>query len=105
MLLGTQLGAVYKRWHIGPGETSARFSKWLLPAADEEEFNIASSEAYVAIAPIPCWRCRASIEVICIHCGSGTASGEALTRFTVSDVSAMDEIWPGSCSLGPPFDE
>ena len=33
---------------------------------------------------------RSQIEVICIYCESGTASGEPLVRFTVSHISAMD---------------
>ena len=57
----------------------------------EGEFSIASQEAYVASATITCAACRAETEVICIHCASGTASGEPLRQFTVSDVSAIDE--------------
>jgi Domain of unknown function (DUF5710) len=90
-LLGAHWDGISKRWYIGPDETPARFSKWLLSAADDEEFNIVSSQAYVAAATAPCQHCRASIEVICIHCGSGTVSGEALTQFTVSNVWAMEE--------------
>jgi Domain of unknown function (DUF5710) len=91
LLRGAHWDATSKCWYIGPDETPARFSKWLPSAADEEEFNIVSSQAYVAAATIPCEQCRASIEVICIHCGSGTASGEPLTEFTVSHVWAMDK--------------
>jgi Domain of unknown function (DUF5710) len=90
-LLGAHWDGISKRWYIGPDETPARFSKWLLSAADDEEFNIVSSQAYVAAATAPCQHCRASMEVICIHCGSGTVSGEALTQFTVSNVWAMEE--------------
>jgi hypothetical protein len=90
-LLGAHWDDVSKCWYIGPDETPARFSKWLRFAEDDEEFNITSSQAYVAVATIPCQQCRASIEVICIHCGSGTVSGETLTEFTVSNVWAMDE--------------
>jgi hypothetical protein len=31
---------------------------------------------------IPCHRCRADIEVICIHCATGTVADEPLTEFT-----------------------
>jgi hypothetical protein len=44
----------------------------------------------VAATTIPCQACRALIEVICIHCESGLVSDEPLTRFTVSDIGAMD---------------
>jgi hypothetical protein len=44
----------------------------------------------VASATVSCWRCQARIEVICIYCESGTASGGPLARFTVSHISAMD---------------
>ena len=89
--LGAQWDALSKCWYIGPDEMSAKFSKWLLSAEDDEGFDIVSSQAYVAATTILCQQCRASIEVICIHCESGTASAGPLTRFTVSDVWSMDE--------------
>jgi Domain of unknown function (DUF5710) len=89
--LGARWDADSKRWYIESNEASDRFSRWLPDAEDEEEFTIASTQGYVAAAATSCQRCRASIEVICIHCESGTVSGEPLTRFTVSDISAMDE--------------
>ena len=89
--LGAHWDGISKRWYIGPDATPARFSKWLLSAEDEEEFNITSSLAHVAAATIPCQRCRAGTEVICIYCESGSASGEPLTQFTVSNVWTMDE--------------
>jgi hypothetical protein len=99
--LGAQWDGASKRWYIGPDDAPARFSKWLASGEDDEEPTITSSEAYVAAATIPCQRCRANIEVICIHCGTGMVSGEPLTRFTVSDVWEMDEglirqlrLWP-----------
>ncbi len=58
---------------------------------DDEEFNITSSDAYVAAARVSCQHCGANIEVICIHCASGTASGDPLSQYTVSDVGAMTE--------------
>jgi hypothetical protein len=89
--LGAQWDAVSKCWYIGSDETAAKFSKWLPSPEDDKEFDIVSSQAYVAAATMLCRQCRASIEVICIHCESGTAAGEPLTRFTVSDVWSMDE--------------
>ncbi len=105
-LLGAHWDGISKRWYIGPDEVPGKFSKWL--AVEEDgEFNIVSSDAYVATASAPCQRCRASMEVICIHCGSGTVSGETLTQFTVSNVWAMDEAlarqllsWPNFRRVG-----
>ena len=63
---------------------------------------LVSDEACVVAAAVPRSQCRKPIEVICIHCNSGTASGEPLTRFTVVDVLAVDDAlarqltpWPG----------
>ena len=56
----------------------------------EEEFTITSDQAFVAATTVSCWNCRSRIEVICIFCESGTASGELLTQFSVSHVWAMD---------------
>jgi hypothetical protein len=88
-----------KCWYINSGDDPARFAKWL---TDEEEgFSITSSQAYVAVATVACAKCNSNIEVICIHCESGTASEEPLTQFTVSDIAAMNdalarhlEPWP-----------
>jgi hypothetical protein len=46
---------------------------------------------------------HSTIEVICIHCESGTASGDPLTQFTVSDVWAMDEALARQLSPWPDF--
>jgi hypothetical protein len=89
-VLGAHWDGISKRWYIGPDDLPARFSKWL-SVEDDDGFNIASSQAYVAAATIPCEQCRASIEVICIYCESGSVSDEPLTEFTVSNVWAMDE--------------
>ncbi len=89
--LGARWDADSKRWYIESNEASARFSRWLPDGEDEEEFTITSTRGHVAAAATLCQHCRASIEVICIHCESGTVSGEPLIRFTVSDISAMDE--------------
>jgi len=92
--LGAQWDTVSKRWYIGPAVQAAKFSRWL-PGFEEdeedEEFPIVSSEAFVAATTVRCRRCRTNIEVICIHCGSGTVSDEPLTQFSVSEIWAMDE--------------
>jgi uncharacterized protein DUF5710 len=91
--LGAQWDADSKRWYIGSDEARARFSRWLPGAETEEdeEFTIVSSEAFVASATVRCRQCGTSIEVICLHCESGSVSGEPLDRFTVSGIRAMDE--------------
>lgn len=93
--LGAQWDAASKCWYIGPDDTPAKFSRWL-PSSEEDdavddEFTITSSDAHVAATTIPCQQCHANIEVICIHCRTGTVLGEALTQFTVSDISAMHD--------------
>jgi Domain of unknown function (DUF5710) len=90
--LGAYWDAGSKRWYIEADEPLEPFTVWLsdMPT-DDEPFSIASSEGYVAAATTSCRRCRSSIEVICIHCESGTVCGDPLARFTVSGIWAMDE--------------
>jgi hypothetical protein len=87
------LGAMWdervKCWYIEPPAQRARFSRWLSTAADAP-FSIVSSDARVLAASTECWRCERSIEVICIYCESGTVDGEDHSRFTVSNISAVD---------------
>ena len=66
-------------------------------------FTVASNEAYVASAIITCAECQTKTEVICIHCASGTAYGEPLTQFTLSDVSAIDEALAEQLAPWPAF--
>jgi hypothetical protein len=99
--LGAHWDAEKMCWYIGSDEEPARFSKWL---TDEEDgFTITSSHAYVASANVSCGKCHSTIEVICIHCESGTASGDPLTQFTVSDVWAMDEALARQLAPWPDF--
>jgi hypothetical protein len=91
-----------KCWYLEQGDDAARFARWLGVDSEPAELAIISDEAYVAAATVPCCQCREPVEVICVHCATGTASGEALTQFTVTDVLAMDEAlarqlspWPG----------
>lgn len=110
--LGAQWDAASKRWYIGPDDTPEKFSRWLPPAEDDEELNITSDRAYVVATEIACQQCGANIEVICIHCDSGTSSDEPLSRFTVSEVSGMDmnlarqlQRWPNFRRIANPNGE
>ncbi len=76
--LGAQWDEYSNLWYIDSDDTSARFSKWPTDEEPEEEFPIASSAAYVAAAQTACQRCGSRIEVICLHCASGTSSGDPL---------------------------
>ena len=91
--LGAQWDGLSKRWYICPDHAPAKFARWLASAGenDEDELSIISNQAAVAATQTPCQRCGASIEVVCLYCESGTSSDEPLSRFTVCDVSAMDE--------------
>lgn len=115
--LGAHWDGDSKRWYIDLDQTATKFAKWLPDtndgdAQDDEPFTIVSSQAYVAAATTSCQRCNSNIEVICIHCESGTVSGEPLTRFTVSHVWAIDDKlawqlnpWPNFRKVGNPNDE
>jgi Domain of unknown function (DUF5710) len=115
--LGAHWDADSKRWYIDPDQTATNYARWLpetkdLDGHDEEEFTIVSSQAYVAATTTSCQRCNSNIEVICIYCESGTASGEPLTRFTVSHIWALDEKleqdlrpWPNFRKAGERGDE
>ena len=52
---------------------------------------------------MPCCACHRPIEVICIYCESGTASGEPLAQFTVTDVQAVDEALARQLAPWPDF--
>jgi hypothetical protein len=100
--LGAHWDSERKCWYINSDEEAARLSKWL--TVDEEDgFTITSSHAYVASANVSCPECHSTIEVICIHCESGTASGDPLTQFTVSDVWAMDDALARQLEPWPDF--
>jgi hypothetical protein len=62
-----------------------------LPPSPPGEFEVISTEAYVAATEVACWKCRRNIEVICIYCETGVDVDEHLTCFTVSTIWAMDE--------------
>ena len=94
-------------WYLGPGDDRTRFSKWLPDedSEEDEEFSITSDRAYVASATVPCQNCGSSIEVICIYCESGTVIDEPLTRFTVSNIRAVDAALAEQLAAWPTFRE
>lgn len=57
----------------------------------EEEYSIEVAEAYVATARTRCWKCRTSIEVVCLYCQRGTIEGEPYEAFTVAHITGIDE--------------
>jgi hypothetical protein len=94
-----------KVWYITGTVPSAAFARWLEDSGDEAEFGITSDEAYVASAEIPCSQCGETIDVICIHCLSGAdnETGESMTRFTVSNIWAMDDALRAQLGVRPHF--
>jgi hypothetical protein len=72
-------------------------------ADDEQEFTINSDQAFVAATTVSCWNCHSDIEVICIFCESGTASGEPLTQFSISHVWVMDSALAQQLVAWPNF--
>jgi uncharacterized protein DUF5710 len=88
--LGAQWDSTQKRWYV-EGTPSSSLARWSC-IADEDEYSIISSDAYVASTRIPCPHCGQETEVIGIYCSSGTVLDEPLERFTVSDVRAVDEV-------------
>lgn len=101
--LGASWDANSKSWYIDADAASERFSRWLDAGKDDEEFNIASDRAFVAVARVPCQHCHVPIEVICIHCDSGTANGAQLPAFTVSNIGAMDDALRRQLAPWPTF--
>jgi len=90
--LGAQWDGASKRWYIVAADAPSRFSRWLPSAENEDEgFAITSNAACVAVATMPCQRCHANIEVICIHCEEGMVSDEPLLQFTISEIWDIDE--------------
>jgi hypothetical protein len=88
--LGARWDAKSKTWYLGPDADASRFTKWLTDGQDDGQYTILSERAFVASASAPCWKCHLNIEVICIYCESGIASGEPLVQFSISNVWATD---------------
>ena len=93
--LGARWDDDIKCWYFDLDHSPAEFGKWLPDANDvespEDAFTIVSDQAFVAATAVSCQQCNSNSEVICIFCERGTASGESLTRFTVSYIRAIDE--------------
>jgi len=73
-------------------------------------YTIVSDEAVVVSSRAPCWKCGASIDVICLYCQTGLVHGEPMMSFSVSSITAMDDAlrvqllrWPDfhQASRGP----
>lgn len=98
-----------KCWYLEPDDDPAAFARWLGADPQPAEFSIISDEACVAATTLPCSQCHQPIEAICIYCENGTACGEPLTQFTVTDVLAMSDAlarqlapWPGFRPIAAP---
>lgn len=98
-----------ERWYLTPSDDAAKFAGWL-GTRDREgaEFSIVSERAYVALATVCCCRCQQPIEVVCLYCDAGTASGVPLAQFTVTELRAVDDSlarqlmpWPGFRQIAP----
>lgn len=103
--LGARWDATSMCWYIGSEDDRTRFSKWLPDEdrAEDEEFSITSDQAYVASATVPCRSCGLTIEVICIYCESGTVLDEPLSKFTVSNIRAVDAALAPQLTRWPTF--
>ncbi|HUK03276.1 MAG TPA: DUF5710 domain-containing protein [Steroidobacteraceae bacterium] len=91
-----RLGAVWdsriKCWYIDAGADLAAFKRWTrLENESVEDFAISSDQAYVAEATCNCWRCHARIEVRCIFCVTGQVDGIDYQRFSVSNITRIDD--------------
>jgi hypothetical protein len=90
--LGARWDGTTKRWYTS-SDVPAMLSRWISSSEekDDEQFTILSDEAYVTKTTVACQECEAMIEVICIHCTSGTVRGDPIPGFTVSDIGEVDE--------------
>ena len=77
-------------------EDKSPFRRWLPPdpsqcSSVETEYSIISDHAGIVSANIACQSCRCDIEVICIYCEKGLIGGEECAKFSVSNITAVDE--------------
>lgn len=105
---GARWDADTKRWYVDDDDVGGAVSRWMggeAPDADGPEFAIASEEAFVAAAQVPCATCGAEIEVICVHLDSGVdlETGGLLSACTVSNVSAVDGALAGLLRPWPQY--
>jgi hypothetical protein len=105
--LGAQWDGLAKRWYVSSDESVKMLSRWISSSEDpgEQRFTISSDEAFVAKTTCACQGCEATIEVICVHCKSGTVLDDPLPRFTVSDISEVDESLARQLKRWPHFRE
>jgi hypothetical protein len=84
-----------KCWYIDDRQDPVPFRRWLSsrgePAVLDHEYSIVSERAYLASAATRCWRCRTTIEVVCVYCATGTVDGERYEDFSVSNITAIDD--------------
>jgi hypothetical protein len=103
--LGARWDFERKCWYIDDRLDPAPFDRWVNgrgePEAREQEYSIVSEQAYVASSKSRCWKCGASIEVVCIYCETGSVDGDRYEDFSVSNITAIDgalrrqlERWP-----------
>jgi len=97
--LGATWDAAAKCWYIDTAYKQSSFRRWLgdarlgdarLGDARSRCYSIRSARAYVASAMIPCCRCEASTEVVCIYCQEGEVNREPQRAFSVSNITAID---------------
>ncbi len=103
--LGAQWDADAKCWFIDSTLDPAPFHRWLgeTPLSAEQPYSITSDQAYILSARTRCWRCAASIRVVCIYCATGCIDGEPYDQFTVSNILAIDETLRRQLGAVPEF--
>ncbi len=103
--LGASWDDALKSWYIGKGGESVAYARWLGGERDEG-YGIRAESAFVASAHCECSQCGEDAEVICVYGERGVDAelGQALEKFTVSNIVAMDAalaeqlaVWPGFC--------
>jgi hypothetical protein len=87
--LGARWDTAAKSWYVD-GVPSLGLARWSSQLG-HDEYSIESNDAFVASTRIKCPHCSQETEVICIHCRSGKVLEESLERFTIADISAMDD--------------
>lgn len=95
--LGARFDDDSKCWYIHADQDQTKFERWLGDEDggggddDEGEFSIVSKKAFVACAKEVCSDCDEEIDVVCIYCENGLVDGEPYTRFTVCNITSMDD--------------
>ena len=100
---GARWDPAMKCWFIAASEDPTRFLQWLADETQIAPYSIVSSEASILATWGECWRCSARIEVICVYCERGEIRGQRFHRFTVSNISAVDEVLERQLASWPLF--